>query len=93
MKRNLRLLTILAALLVTTFLSIEQNAQARVGGGGSMGSRGSRSYSRPVAPPSQSTPYQQAAPQQTPRPFSPSPFQTPQPAGGGRAGQCCRRDR
>jgi len=58
------------------------NAEARAGGSRSMGSRGSRSYSRPVAPPSQSSPYQQAAPQQQ-RPATPPPFQAPQPAGGG----------
>src|SRR6185369_10856219 len=66
---------LLASLTVATM-----NADARAGGGGSIGSRGSRSYSRPVAPPSQSSPYQQATPQ---RPAQPSPFQTPQPAGGG----------
>jgi len=62
MKRNVRLLTILAALLVTTFLVVEQDAQARAGGGRSMGSRGTRSYSRPVAPPSQMSPSRQSAP-------------------------------
>lgn len=67
------------ALIISAF---PQGSDARVGGGGSLGSRGSRSYSRPVAPPSQSSPYQQAAPQQ-PQPFSPSPYQAPQPAGGG----------
>lgn len=68
------------ALIISAF---PQGSDARVGGGGSLGSRGSRSYSRPAAPPSQSSPYQQAAPQPAPRPFSPSPVQTPQPAGGG----------
>jgi predicted lipid-binding transport protein (Tim44 family) len=57
------------------------DAAARVGGGGSMGSRGSRSYSRPASPSTAPSPYQ-AAPQQA-RPVSPSPFQQPQPAGGG----------
>src|SRR6185369_17184404 len=68
------------AVMVSAF---PQGSDARVGGGGSLGSRGSRSYSRPVAPPSQSSPYQQAAPQQAPQPISPSPYQAPQPAGGG----------
>ena len=78
MNRNIRLLTMLAVLLVTSFLAIEKNAQARVGGGGSMGSRGSRSYSRPMAPPSQMAPSRQYAPSQ-PSPMTP-PYQ--QPAGG-----------
>jgi len=74
MKRNIRLLTMLAALLVTTFLVVEQNAQARVGGGGSMGSRGSRSYSRPMAPPSQMAPSRPYAPSQ---PSPATPYQQP----------------
>lgn len=65
--------------LVASMTFAAMNAEARAGGGSSMGSRGSRSYSRPVAPPSQSSPYQQAAPQ----PYTPSPYQAPQPAGGG----------
>ena len=78
MNRNIRLLTMLAALLITTFLVVEQNAQARVGGGGSMGSRGSRSYSMPSAPPSQMAPSRPYAPSQ------PSPMGTPyqQPSRG-----------
>jgi len=58
-----------------TLSSSVREADARVGGSRSMGSRGSRSYSAPA----QSTPYRQAAPQQASRPFS----QAPQPAGGG----------
>lgn len=58
------------------------NAEARAGGSRSIGSRGSRSYSRPASPSSQPSPGQQAAPQPA-RPYSPPPFQTPQPAGGG----------
>jgi len=75
-------LALAAIALVVSMTVATMNAEARAGGGRSSGSRGSRSYSRPVAPPSQSSPYQQAAPQQT-RPVTPSPFQTPQPAGGG----------
>lgn len=49
-----------------------QKADARAGSSRSIGSRGSRSYATPTAPPRQSSPYQQATPQQP-----------PQPAGGG----------
>jgi len=60
------------------FLSItvlELNAEARAGGSRSIGSRGSRSYSRSAGPSAQqSQPRQQYAP-------APSPFQ--QQAGGG----------
>jgi predicted lipid-binding transport protein (Tim44 family) len=80
MKRHIRLLTILAALLVTTFVVVEQNAQARVGGGGSFGSRGSRSYSRPVAPPSQTAPSRSYAPRQ---PAGAAPYQQPSRGLGG----------
>ncbi|GFE62037.1 Tim44 domain-containing protein [Geobacter sp. AOG2] len=69
--------SLLALLASTTLVAV--NAEARAGGGRSFGSRGSRSYSRPVSPYSQPSQNQQAAPQ----PFSPSPYQTPQPAGGG----------
>jgi predicted lipid-binding transport protein (Tim44 family) len=64
------LFTIAAALIISTF---PQESDARAGGSRSTGSRGSRSYSKPAAPPSQSSPYQQAAPRQP----------APQPAGGG----------
>lgn len=60
---------------------IAAEAEARAGGGRSMGSRGSRSYSRPASPSTAPSPYQ-ATPQQA-RPVTPSPFQQPQPAGGG----------
>lgn len=75
-------ITLAAVALLVSMTVATMNAEARAGGGKSMGSRGTRSYSRPVAPPSQSSPYQQAAPQQQ-RPVSPPPFQAPQPAGGG----------
>jgi len=72
-----------AALLValTAGLFIAAEAEARAGGGRSFGSRGSRSYSRPVAPSTAPSPYQ-AAPQQA-GPANPSPYAQPQPAGGG----------
>lgn len=60
-----------------------QDSQARAGGGRSMGSRGSRSYSTPAAPTPQSSPYRQGTPQQDPRSSSPPPYQAPQPSGGG----------
>ena len=78
MKKQIRVLTMLATLLMTTFLVVEQNADARVGGGSSLGSRGSRSYSRPVPPPSQLPP-RQYAPSRPTAPIAP-PYQ--QPAGG-----------
>lgn len=71
----LAVVALMASMTVATM-----NAEARAGGSRSMGSRGSRSYSQPVAPPSKFSPYQQATPS---RPVTPSPFQTPQPAGGG----------
>ncbi|KAB0671529.1 Tim44 domain-containing protein [Oryzomonas sagensis] len=69
--------SLVAMLAGATLVTVE--AEARAGGGKSFGSRGSRSYSQPVSPFSQPRPSQQAAPQ----PFSPSPYQAPQPAGGG----------
>ena len=80
MNRNIRLLTMLAALLVTSLLALDQSAQARVGGGSSMGSRGSRSYSMPAAPPSQMAPSRPYAPSQ---PSPVSPYQQPSPGLGG----------
>lgn len=70
-----KVFTVLAAVLFMSITVLELNAEARAGGSRSMGSRGSRSYSRPAAAPSyQSPPRQQAAP-------APGAFQ--QPAGGG----------
>jgi predicted lipid-binding transport protein (Tim44 family) len=78
MKRFLLFFTfILSAALMVSMTVLESDAWARAGGGRSMGSRGSRSYSRPASP----SPYQQAAP--APRPASPMPFSQPAPAGGG----------
>lgn len=76
MKRNVvRMFAVLAAVMFLSITVLELNAQARVGGSRSFGSRGSRSYSRPVTPsPQQSQPRQQYAP-------APSPIQ--QQAGGG----------
>src|SRR5512138_2146901 len=76
MKNHLvKLVTMMAAVLFLSVTVMELAADARVGGGRSFGSRGSRSYSRPVSPYSQPTPSrQQAAP-------APAPFQQ-QPGGG-----------
>ncbi len=76
---GMMVLFITALMVSMTFHIVD--AEARAGGSRSLGSRGSRSYSRPASPPSQSSPYQQAAPQQ--QPYSPPPYQAPQPAGGG----------
>jgi predicted lipid-binding transport protein (Tim44 family) len=67
-----------SSMMALVFMTAE--ADARAGGSRSFGSRGSRSYSRPVTPSTSPSPYQ-ANPQQS-RPVSPSPMQ-PQPAGGG----------
>jgi len=77
MKRKMyKMFTIMAAAVVLTAGFIETEAQARAGGGRSMGSRGSRSYSQPARSPSQPAPnYSQTArPQAAPQ---------PQAAGGG----------
>ncbi|GAM11321.1 hypothetical protein OR1_03634 [Geobacter sp. OR-1] len=74
-KHVVRVFTVLAAVLFMSITVMELNAEARAGGSRSMGSRGSRSYSRPAT--NYSQPYQsrqQVAP-------APSPFQ--QQAGGG----------
>ncbi|MBJ6726934.1 Tim44 domain-containing protein [Geomesophilobacter sediminis] len=80
MQRYLRLFALLAALSVVGMTVTAGDADARAGGGRSMGSRGSRSYSRPVAPPSQA-PSRQYAPSPTQQPYQ-QPFQQPRPAGG-----------
>lgn len=71
----IKLFTVLAAVLFLSITVMELTAEARAGGSRSMGSRGSRSYSRPVNPSYQPTqPRQQTA-------AAPNPFQ--QQAGGG----------
>lgn len=76
--RIVKICTLMAAVLFLSFTVLELNAEARAGGGSrSMGSRGSRSYSRPAAP---SSPQQNQYRQQQAAP-APSPFQ--QPGGGG----------
>ena len=76
MKRNVvKVFTVMAAVLFLSITVLEFNAEARVGGSRSFGSRGTRSYSRPASPsPLSGQSRQQYAP-------SSSPFQ--QQAGGG----------
>lgn len=73
---TLRIFTVLVAAMLLSVTALEFDAHARAGGGSrSMGSRGSRSYSRPVSPspqPAPSRPYQAA----------PAPSYQP-PASGG----------
>ncbi len=72
MKRHIvKVFAVIAAVLFMSITVMELNAEARAGGSRSMGSRGYRSYSRPVSPSSQ--PGSSAA--------APGAFQ--QPAGGG----------
>jgi hypothetical protein len=76
MKKHIaRVCAVMAAVLFLSITVLEFNAEARAGGGRSMGGRSSRSYSRPASTNSQpSQSRQQAAP-------APRPFQ--QQAGGG----------
>ena len=76
MRRHIvKVFGVLAAVMFFSITIMELNVQARVGGSRSFGSRGSRSYSRPASPYSQTSPSrQQYAP-------APSPFQ-PQAGGG-----------
>jgi len=69
-----KICVVLASVLFLSITSLEPSAHARAGGSRSIGSGGSRSYSRPASPSSQPSPSrQQAAP-------AASPFQ--QPGGG-----------
>ena len=72
--RVVKVFTIMAAVLFLSISVLELNADARVGGSRSMGSRGSRSYSRPASPT-----YQTSQPRQT----TPAPGAFQQQAGGG----------
>lgn len=72
-----RIFTVVMAVLLLSSTVYTLSAEARVGGSRSSGSRGSRSYSRPVAPSSQpSQQRQQAAP-------APRQMQQQPPMGGG----------
>ena len=77
MKHNsYRLFAVVAAAILLTVAIAETDSEARVGGGRSMGSRGTRSYSQPASPSQPSV-----APQS--RPYTAPPLSQPQPAGGG----------
>jgi len=81
MKRNfLKIFIMFAAIMFLAVTVLETGAQARVGGGRSFGSRGSRSYSTPGRTYSQPSPY----PGQTTSPYGQTPYQQPyrQPGGG-----------
>ena len=74
MKRHIvKAFATVAAVMFLSMTVLELTAHARAGGSRSMGSRGTRSYSRQAAPASQPAPSRQMA--------APSPFQ--QQAGGG----------
>lgn len=72
-----RTLAVVAAVFVMSATVMELNAEARAGSSRSMGSRGSRSYSRPAA----SAPYAQPSPSRQQGAPLGSTFQ--QPSGGG----------
>lgn len=74
-KQIVMVFAVLAAILFLSITLLEPSAHARAGGSRSMGSRGSRSYSRPASPSFQPRPSRE---QFAPRP---NPFQ--QQAGGG----------
>src|SRR4051794_5412911 len=71
-------LSLVTAIIVLVAALTASDASARIGGGRSSGSRGSRSYSVPGMVSPQPSPYR-ANPQQA----SPSPFQQRNPMGGG----------
>lgn len=73
--RVVKVFTVMAAVLFLSITVLEFNADARAGGSRSMGSRGSRSYSRPAPTYSQPRPPRQQA--------SPAPGTFQQPSGGG----------
>ncbi len=76
MKRHIvKIFAVTAAVLFMSITVLEISAQARVGGGRSFGSRGSRSYSSPARP----SPLQGQSRQQ----YTPAPGPVQQQAGGG----------
>jgi predicted lipid-binding transport protein (Tim44 family) len=76
MKRKIRILTIVTTISLAVLYLAGQNAEARLGGARSIGSRGTRSYSQPVAPPSQTSPSRQYAPSPGTAPYQ-QPYQQP----------------
>jgi predicted lipid-binding transport protein (Tim44 family) len=74
MKKKIgKICSVLVAVMFLSITVLEMNAHARAGGSRSMGSRGTRSYSRPASSPTQAIPPRQQA----------APGQIPQQQGGG----------
>ena len=74
--KTIRMFTLTAVLVMITAVVGASQAEARAGGGRSVGSRGSRSYSPPSQPYSQPAPARPAAPA-----YQPSPMGQPQSGG------------
>lgn len=75
MKRHIvRVFAVTAAVMFMSMTVLELSAQARAGGGRSLGSRGSHSYASPASP---------SAPQSPSRQYAPAPGPLQQQAGGG----------
>ena len=72
--RNILILFVFAITALFSFTTFVSNAEARVGGGTSSGSKGSRSYTKPATAPT--------APQAQ-RPSTPPPYQAPPQASSG----------
>ena len=70
-----KVFAVMAAVLLLSSTVLELTSHARAGGSRSMGSRGSRSYSRPATPSPQ--------PSQSRQQFAPAPGQFQQQGGGG----------
>lgn len=79
MKKIMRILPVLALALAVCAAALDTDAFARAGGGRSIGSRGSRSYSVPGGGYSRPS----VSPTYAPPPRPAAPFPAPQPAGGG----------
>jgi predicted lipid-binding transport protein (Tim44 family) len=77
-----RLVNVAATAMICLFVAVASvsDAYARAGGGSSMGSRGSRSYSRPMSPTQPSPSQPRYTPTPTPTP-APSPYRQPAPGG------------
>lgn len=74
--KHIRMLTLTALMVIAAAIAGEQYAEARAGGGRSMGSRGTRSYSPPSRSYSQPAPARPVAPA-----YQPPPMAQPQSGG------------
>ncbi|WP_054693205.1 Tim44 domain-containing protein [Geotalea toluenoxydans] len=81
MKKTARIMAVFAVLSLLTVTFMESAADARIGGGRSSGSRGSRSYSAPAGPSTRTSPYQTSPSNPGAGTYSRSPYQQ-QPGGG-----------